>query len=597
MSNTTSSPRAASTWSRLLTAFVVVGCVLRVVQWGAGTSLWHDEFLLARSVLDFGLAEIATSGLQDNQVAPLTFVALTKGAVALFGEGERALRLVPFLVSLAALFAFAHLARSVLRPRGAAVAVAAFALNPLLVSLAGAVKQYSTDALVAVLILLAFRSIVSTGALGASGTAVASSDPPGAVRRRRLAVAVGAGLLGFLSIPSVLIAGPAAAVVCVLGLRASNSRDAVERRSLVVAGVAWGVIAGLAALQAQAAVPPETRAYMFAFWTRWGVFMPPILEYPTWLIDVARDRMVPGLLIRSYMDNRAPDAVSLAVTGFAAAAALIGLIRLVVARGLAWVAVVSLPVVASLVVARLALYPPVPRTSIHLLIPLLLVIGAAFGVQASRRTTPTASSPTSRRGAHQVPPPTSLRVERLRDAFAGLVLVAILGGGFVGGGPPFTVQPVRETLGELAALRALDEPVVVHLDAEPALNWYGPSLGLSGVVVPTSGGVPALLESLDRFRGRAGVWVVFANQEGDRDAVLCALDVVGVETDRRVLFGVRKRTPISIHRFDLSGARAPIVPFVGDCPPRSYGPTSFPTSVSNGTVALHPSSRSTRDLP
>ena len=79
-----------------------LGALLRLWQYWPGASLWADEANLALNIIERPLGHLL-GPLDYRQVAPPGWLILEKAAVTLFGEGERALRLIPFLGGLLAL--------------------------------------------------------------------------------------------------------------------------------------------------------------------------------------------------------------------------------------------------------------------------------------------------------------------------------------------------------------------------------------------------------------------------------------------------------------------------------------------------------------
>jgi hypothetical protein len=202
---------------------VAIGAVLRLVRYGADRSLWGDEAALALNLIDR-----STSGLLDQlsyvQGAPTGFLLTEKGAVGLFGRDELALRLFPLLCGIASLVLFAVVARRVLRPQPAMVAVALFATCDPLVYYSSEVKQYETDVLAAVALV----------AIGVMTEWRSLSLPHG------IAIAVAGAALAWLSHASLIVLASIALVLLVV-FALSKERSAL--RSVSALATCWGVSA------------------------------------------------------------------------------------------------------------------------------------------------------------------------------------------------------------------------------------------------------------------------------------------------------------------------------------------------------------------
>jgi hypothetical protein len=155
------------------------GALLRLAELLSGRSLWLDESYLALNVLERGWAE-HFSRLDFGQGAPPGFLLLMEASSALFGHGEVALRLPAFLCALAALVLFAGVARRLLPPVAAVVAVALFALLEPLVRYAAEVKQYSADVAVTLLLVALALAALDRGldAWSLAGLAAAGALAP-----------------------------------------------------------------------------------------------------------------------------------------------------------------------------------------------------------------------------------------------------------------------------------------------------------------------------------------------------------------------------------------------------------------------------------
>lgn len=148
-----------SRFSRLVTfaawGLLAIGIVLRLRQYLANRSLWLDEAMLALNIIHKDVWGLFGK-LDSEQGAPLGFLLLEKLAATLFGDGERALRLLPLLAGCASLVLFYLLARQILRSPGLLTALALFALSPTFIYYSSEIKQYSTDVFFTVLLLFLF---------------------------------------------------------------------------------------------------------------------------------------------------------------------------------------------------------------------------------------------------------------------------------------------------------------------------------------------------------------------------------------------------------------------------------------------------------
>jgi hypothetical protein len=161
---------------RLLTALVLAGIALRLWAYAARPSLWLDEILLSRSIIDQSLLDLLTKPLLLDQVAPRGFLLVERLFVLALGPTEYALRLFPFLCAVAGLLLFRRLAERMLTGFAVPFAVAVFALGIPLIRYGSEVKQYGVDAFVAILLLLlaldlrdrdaSARRLVAVGAAG-----------------------------------------------------------------------------------------------------------------------------------------------------------------------------------------------------------------------------------------------------------------------------------------------------------------------------------------------------------------------------------------------------------------------------------------------
>ncbi|HVE74328.1 MAG TPA: glycosyltransferase family 39 protein, partial [Mycobacteriales bacterium] len=148
------SARLRTLWIRVVPLLLLLlGAEIRIRQWLGGRSLWLDESLIARSIVNRSYGDLLIEPLFHNQAAPLGWLWAERLCVDLFGRDERSLRIVPLLAGLGTLFLTWRLARRLLPPGLVPVAVGLVALAPNLVYYGNEVKQYSSDVLVVLVII------------------------------------------------------------------------------------------------------------------------------------------------------------------------------------------------------------------------------------------------------------------------------------------------------------------------------------------------------------------------------------------------------------------------------------------------------------
>ncbi len=153
------SPRGES---RLLLVFefgiVAFGIYFRIAQYLFNRVIWGDEWSLIYNLINRSYGELFAP-LERNQGAPIGFLLAERLNLDVFGLSEYSLRLFPLLCGVISLPILWIVARRLL-PRGAVwVALILFAISEPLIYYAGEVKQYSTDVLVSLLILILYTEM------------------------------------------------------------------------------------------------------------------------------------------------------------------------------------------------------------------------------------------------------------------------------------------------------------------------------------------------------------------------------------------------------------------------------------------------------
>jgi 4-amino-4-deoxy-L-arabinose transferase-like glycosyltransferase len=208
---------------------VLAGIGLRLAEYALDRSLWLDEAFLALNIEERGFGELFGT-LDFNQAAPVGYLLLAKAATLLLGDSEYALRLVAVVAAVASVPLFWMCARRILALWAAVLALGLFALGGGLLQHAAEVKPYSSDVLVAVVLLLLAVTHWPRDALSL---------------RRGIAAGLVAAALVWFSYPAVFVVAGLATTLLVEAILDRN-RETV-RSILVVAALACGSFALLSA--------------------------------------------------------------------------------------------------------------------------------------------------------------------------------------------------------------------------------------------------------------------------------------------------------------------------------------------------------------
>ena len=132
---------------------ILCGLGIRLMVYVSNPPLYVDETFLANNVLGLTYRELCGS-LGWGQAAPLGFLMLAKTCVRLFGESEFALRSWPLIASCLGVCLFYRLSKEYLQGVEAIGAMLLLALSKTHIYFAVDFKQYSTDVLVVIYVLL-----------------------------------------------------------------------------------------------------------------------------------------------------------------------------------------------------------------------------------------------------------------------------------------------------------------------------------------------------------------------------------------------------------------------------------------------------------
>lgn len=325
-------------WAALLIVAVLLGAVCRMRQYLARTSYWNDEAFIVLNIVDHPHSWML-GPLDYNQAAPPAFLWIEQAAARLLGTSEYSLRLFPLLSGLAALGMFAVLAWRVMPGPAAVFATGWFAVAEKLVSYSAELKQYSSDAMVAVPLIL--LTIAPTGR--------------GRASRRFLWVAATAAVAVWLSHPAVIVFAALS-----LALAVPCWREGWTGLGKWAAGNLL-VLASFVTLYRHSIVH-EQDPFLYRFWADG---FPPAghpSAAPRWLVS------------QLYELARQPFTTLKAVT---AALAILGIADLMVRRQAVFLTACVAPVALSIAAAFAGKYPFAPSRLTMFLFPSLLFLCGA----------------------------------------------------------------------------------------------------------------------------------------------------------------------------------------------------------------------------
>jgi hypothetical protein len=138
-----------------IAAFLVLGCVLRIVRCAQNLPLWSDECFLSVNFIGRGYRELLEP-LDYGQIAPPLFLWAQRFMIDLRGFSETSVRMFPLFCGLMSVFLFWHLARRVLGSHSTSLLLATgvFAVSVHPIRHAAEAKPYASDLMAALVLLV-----------------------------------------------------------------------------------------------------------------------------------------------------------------------------------------------------------------------------------------------------------------------------------------------------------------------------------------------------------------------------------------------------------------------------------------------------------
>ena len=502
----------ASRWTEVaLISAAVLAVAFRCRMMLVGRSLWLDESALALNICGRSFAELLQP-LDHEQGAPIGFLMLVKLATVAFGPTEIALRLVPFLASLATLYLIHRLCDANLGRVASVVGLALAGASPALVYYAGELKQYAVDVAVGLLVL----------------TLAADALRLGLTRARWVTLAlVGAGVV-WLSHPAVFVLAGVGTVL--IGSEVCDRRTRVAAAYAGIAAV-WGVsflVSYLLFLK-----DLGSNSFLAEFWE--GAFLPFPPTSPRALRTYAAVGF--GLFEAPFQNIQVDVDLSPRMGVLMAALGAIGVLTLARSGRGRLLALLLAPVAFGLVAAMLHKYPLKGRLA-------LFTIAATY---------PTVAAGVA--GLLASPEGTTRWVGRLLLAFA-LFLPCVQAGQFLMERP--RLHDARGVLARVAEDWEPGDMVVVDRYSALPFQYYQRFRPVAGIdQINTTESELSLSEpeqlarEAARWKGHSRVWFVLDNALPDpaspgRSALFLALDREG----QRLLSFSCRRYSAHLYRLD-----------------------------------------------
>jgi hypothetical protein len=502
------STRTARTWLSIL--LLVAGIALRLWQYFGRSALWTDEATLANNIVARTYEQLFFAPLAHNQVAPVGFLLVEKLAVTSFGANELALRACPLIFSIVSLLLLWRVASRLLPTASVPLALAPFVFAPPLIFFAAEAKQYSSDIAIALALLL-----------------VALEINQREMTTRRIAGTAAAGALAvWFSQPAVLVvAGLGAALL----IEATTTRERGRIAPTARIALAWALSALAATLFSLDHLTPESQRFMRVFWS--DGFWPLSLQRPssfTW--PIVRIAFILGSQLGI------PTSV-----GFACA------ILAVVGIAMTWrkerrtSLLLVMPLIATLGAAATRLYPFGDRLAVFEIPSLLLL--AAIGVTELAAL---------------------IRVKRfaaLAIAGATIFLFAAEAQALHAAPPVYRREEITPAIAYLQRAGHSTDARYIYYGAVPAYEFYkSRDAGAAHAMLGSChrGDTRGYLTELEKLRGRARVWILFAHELPrlhEQDTMLRYLDEIGSARDSMAAYGRDtngKTTSVRLYLYDLS---------------------------------------------
>ncbi len=324
---------------------IAFGLLLRASKYLPGYSMRGDELAVTQNLIDRSALDLMTKPLDYEQAAPFGFVLLVKALITALGPSEYVLRLVAFVAGCASLILMQDLLGKTVAIYGNLFALAAFAFSNYLIYYAAELKQYSSDVLLALALLLVFHQHLIKETTARDFV-----------------------ILAVLGTVSLCFSYPAVFVLAALGvtLLLHYWRDRQRLLWITLTGVLWAgtfLFLYFALLRGQTEDP-----YLITFWDNLLSFMPmPPWQEPSWF-----PKALSGLF---FVVAGLSSSLLLVIPLY-----LLGLWGFWSERRWQWAVVLALPIGLNILVSGFEKYPFHGRLILYLVPLVFLVLGKGIDV-------------------------------------------------------------------------------------------------------------------------------------------------------------------------------------------------------------------------
>jgi hypothetical protein len=495
-----------------------LGVFLRIWQYWANPSLWLDEAMLANNIVNRSFVGL-TQPLDDNQGAPIGFLFIQKVFIELFGNHDYVLRLFPLLTSILAIPLMWRVAQTYVGRWPSLLALSFFAISAPLIYFASEVKQYSSDVLCTLLVLM-----VTPKALDVHATS-----------RAFMLFGFVSSIVIWFSHPIVfIIAG--VFLVLILDILKSKESRVIRLHKLLWCGQAAAVcfvsffVLFLISLRFLTA-----NAELLDYWQDAFMPMPPWRDV-SWFLKHWYELL--NSLLGLYLVEASRAIPNFALAGVVTVLFIAGAMSLFFRRW-QFALLLMMPLIFALLASGMGKYPFSGRLMLFS-VPLLL-LPIAEGIERMR-------SLFLRIGA------------RTAICATAVLIVLLLFKPIVVAWENFSRPPMKEHIKPIMSYvnqnRLTPDIVYIYYGAIPAFKYYGSGFGfheddyIEGIA--SRNDPEKYLNDIDRFKNRERVWFVFAHPCGsckvdEEDFFLRHLDTVGSRLAAFTSEGA------SVYLYDLTG--------------------------------------------